>query len=47
MSTWVLKLFVIEFAIMAGACAWEHDWKWFGYAMGAMILNGSLLLIKN
>ena len=45
MSTWVMKLLIIEYAVIFVACSIEGNWKLALYWLGAIIIQTSVILM--
>ncbi len=46
MATWIIKVLIIEFALVACVASIEKNWALAGYGLGAAILNFSILFMK-
>jgi hypothetical protein len=45
MATWLVKLFILQFAVATIVSAWEQKWALAIYFLGAVILNIGVLLM--
>ena len=46
LSSWLIKVLIVEYAIIMIVCICERNWARTLYWSGALILNYSLLLMK-
>jgi hypothetical protein len=44
MSTWLIRLFLVEYVVIMIVCLFERNWVKAFYWLGAAILNYSILL---